>query len=137
MRFLRNDWSGFSTVNPNPVARKVAINGNTKTASKNDHRSPTHFAVAIPDTVVGPPTLEFDAISNNFRFKGNIAWPIQGSMRDEQCNMDSKEIMKIFGAVQITLQMFPQAPTTVPWKTTGSKISFLEHVTSSRELDFE
>ncbi|PON58186.1 hypothetical protein PanWU01x14_167850 [Parasponia andersonii] len=117
MRFLKFSYIYFCTVNPNPVARKVAINGNTKTTSKNprnDHTSPTHFAVAVPDTVVGPPTLEFDAISNNFRFKENIAWPIQGSLQDEQRNMDSKENMKILGAVQITLQMFPQAPTTVP-----------------------
>lgn len=62
----------FSTVNPNPIPRKVAM-----AMPKMPARIPGiimeyhSFAVAIPQAVVGPPTLAFDAISNNFKSKRN------------------------------------------------------------------
>lgn len=58
----------FKTVTPNPMPRKVAMAiPNIPARIPGTTREFHPFAVAIPHAVVGPPTLAFDAMSNNFK----------------------------------------------------------------------
>jgi hypothetical protein len=58
------------TFRPNPMPRKVAMEiPNIPARIPGKMREVHPFAVAIPHAVVGPPTLAFDAMSNNFKSK--------------------------------------------------------------------
>lgn len=96
---------------PNPIPTNVAmeipnIPARILGATKEAHP----FAVAIPQAVVGPPTLALDAKSNIFRFIPNsfpkpritIRWTVTWT----------KANIKILGAVLMTCQILPLAPTT-------------------------
>lgn len=57
-------------ITPNPMPRKVAMETPKIPASNAGTTKDTHpFALAILHAVVGPPTLAFDAKSNNFKSK--------------------------------------------------------------------
>lgn len=63
----------FKTVPPNARPRNVAMAIPKMPARMPGTMRDAHpFAVAIPHAVVGPPTLAFDAISNNFKSNRKI-----------------------------------------------------------------
>lgn len=99
------------TASPNAMPMKVAI-----AMPKMPARIPGtiiefhSLAVAIPQAVVGPPTLAFDAISNNFRSNPNSFPNPRITARWTAIWIRAKK--KILGAVLMTLHMFPLAPTT-------------------------
>lgn len=101
----------FKTIIPNPIPRKVAI-----AIPKIPARIPgitielQPLAVAIPQAVVGPPTLAFDAISNDFRSKRS-SFP-RPMIMARWTAIWTKANTKMLGAVLMTLHTFPLAPTT-------------------------
>lgn len=80
------------------------------------------FVVAIPQAVVGPPTLAFDAMSNNFRSKPSSLPSPRITAR--WIAIWKKANINMLGAVLMTLHMFPLAPTTAKntCKTSCSKL---------------
>lgn len=68
------------------------------------------FALAIPQAVVGPPILAFDAKSNSFNQAGT-SFLIQEPPQDGWL-LELVSNMKILGAVLMTFHMLPLAPTT-------------------------
>lgn len=101
----------FKTIIPNPIPRKVAIaipNIPARIPGITIELQP--LAVAIPQAVVGPPTLAFDAISSNFWSKPS-SFPRPRIMA-RWTAIWTRENKKILGAVLMTLHTFPLAPTT-------------------------
>lgn len=102
----------LSTATPKPMPRNVAIAipkiparilGTTKVFHP--------LAVAIPQAVVGPPTLALDAKSSSFKSKrSNLPTPrITAKWTDTWIRANRK----ILGAVFMTFHMLPLVPTTV------------------------
>lgn len=120
------DWfyMNFKTMDPNPIPRKVAT-----AIPKIPTRIPgiiielQPFVVAIPQAVVGPPTLALDAISNDLRSKRS-SFP-RPMVMTRWTAIWTRENMKILGAVLMTLHTFPLAPTTVK-KTCLDTMQFID-----------
>lgn len=114
-------YMNLRTVTPKTMPRKVAIAIPNMPARIPGTTKELHpLAVAIPQAVVGPPTLAFDAISNSFRSKRN-SFP-SPRITARWTAIWTRANMKILGAVLMTFPMFPLAPTTVK-NTCHSKAS--------------
>lgn len=73
-------------------------------------KEPQPLAVAMPDAVVGPPILAFDAKSSSFRSKrSNFPSPSTTIRCTVTC---IKANTKMLGATLITFQILPLAPNT-------------------------
>ncbi|CAA7411108.1 unnamed protein product [Spirodela intermedia] len=102
----------FRTVNPRPIPRNVAIDiPKIPTRTAGTTREPHPLAVAIPQAVVGPPTLAFEAKSNNFLSKPR-SFPTP-SIKDRCINNWIEAKARILGAVFTTFHTLPFAPMTV------------------------
>lgn len=73
-------------------------------------KEPQPLAVAIPQAVVGPPMLAFDAKSKSFKSKRN-SFPNPRITARWTVTL-IKANMKILGAVNMIFRMLPLAPTT-------------------------
>lgn len=101
----------FRTLTPKAMARKVAMAIPKMAARMPGTTKVLHpLAVAIPHAVVGPPTLAFDATSNSFWSKRN-SFP-NPRITARWMAIWTRENMKMLGAVFITFNIFPVAPTT-------------------------
>jgi len=100
------------TLHPNAMPRKVAMAIPKIPARIPGTTMELHpLVVAIPQAVVGPPTLALDAISNDFRSKPS-SFP-NPRVRARWTAIWMRQNKNILGAVLMTFQMFPLAPTTV------------------------
>lgn len=99
------------TKKPNPIPMNVAIEIPKIPASTPGTTKELHpLAVAIAHAVVGPPTLAFEPISNNF-LSIPRNFPIPRVI--ERWTMTwTKANKNISGAFVIASEMFPLAPTT-------------------------
>jgi len=99
------------TLHPNAMPRKVAMAMPKIPARIPGTTMELHpLVVAIPQAVVGPPTLALDAISNNFRSNPSSFPNPRVTARWTAIWM--RQNKNILGAVVMTFQMFPLAPTT-------------------------
>jgi hypothetical protein len=107
----RKNYMNFKTVTPNAMPRKVAMAIPKMPARMPGTTKEVHpFAVAIPHAVVGPPTLAFDARSNNLRsMRKSLPSP---RITARWIAIWTRANRKILGAVFMTLHMFPLAPIT-------------------------
>lgn len=96
---------------PKPIPRNVAIEiPNIPTRIPGTTIDSHPLALAIPQAVVGPPILAFDAISNGFSSNWN-SFPNPRSTIKWIVTWINANI-KMLGAVWMTFHTLPPAPTT-------------------------
>ena len=121
----------FKTFTPNAMPRKVAMAIPKMPARMPGTTIELHpFAVAIPQAVVGPPTLAFDAKSNSFRSKRK-SFP-NPRITARWTAICTRANIKILGAVFMTFQIFPLAPITAKNTCFSRKKVTKKHVTSCK-----
>lgn len=99
------------TALPKAIPRKVAVAMPKIPASiPGTTKEVQPLAVAIPQAVVGPPTLAFDARRSNFRSNSN-SFP-NPRITARWMPIWTRANKKILGAVVMTFPMLPLAPIT-------------------------